>query len=101
MDCSLPGSSDHGIFQARILEWVATSFSSDLPHPGTEPRSPAVQADSFIVWDTREAPKSLQHSIIKPIILSGTLPIKLDMVYTFILFLIEKIVGHTLQLVAS
>ena len=27
MDCSLPGSSVHGIFQARILEWVAISFS--------------------------------------------------------------------------
>ena len=30
MDCSLPGSSTHGIFQARILEWVAISFSKDL-----------------------------------------------------------------------
>ena len=28
MDCSLPGSSIHGIFQARVLEWVAISFSS-------------------------------------------------------------------------
>ena len=27
MDCSLPGSSVHGILQVRILEWVATSFS--------------------------------------------------------------------------
>ena len=27
MDCSLPGSSIHGIFQARILEWVAIVFS--------------------------------------------------------------------------
>ena len=27
MDCSLPGSSIHGILQARILEWVAISFS--------------------------------------------------------------------------
>ena len=27
MDCSLPGSSVHGIFQARILKWVAISFS--------------------------------------------------------------------------
>ena len=26
-DCSLPGSSDHGIFQARVLEWVAIAFS--------------------------------------------------------------------------
>ena len=29
MDCSLPGSSVRGVFQARILEWVAISFSSD------------------------------------------------------------------------
>ena len=28
MDCSLPGSSNHGIFQARVLEWVAIAFSS-------------------------------------------------------------------------
>ena len=27
MDCSIPGSSVHGIFQARVLEWVAISFS--------------------------------------------------------------------------
>ena len=29
MDCSLPGSSVHGIFQARVLEWVAIAFSDD------------------------------------------------------------------------
>ena len=29
MDCSLPGSSIHGIFQARVLEWVAVVFSDD------------------------------------------------------------------------
>ena len=34
MDCSLSGSSVHGISQARILEWVAFSFSRDLPDPG-------------------------------------------------------------------
>ena len=28
MDCSLPGSSAHGIFQARVLEWAAIAFSS-------------------------------------------------------------------------
>ena len=27
MDCSLPGSTAHGIFQARVLEWVAIAFS--------------------------------------------------------------------------
>ena len=30
MDCSLPGSSTHGIFQARVLEWVAIAFSSKV-----------------------------------------------------------------------
>ena len=30
MDCSLPGSSFHGIFQARVLEWVAIAFSKPL-----------------------------------------------------------------------
>ena len=29
MDCSPPGSSIHGVFQARVLEWVAIAFSSD------------------------------------------------------------------------
>ena len=29
MDCSPPGSSVHGIFQARVLEWVAVVFSDD------------------------------------------------------------------------
>ena len=30
MDCSLPGSSVHGIFQARVLEWGAIAFSDNL-----------------------------------------------------------------------
>ena len=30
MDCSLPGSSIHGIFQARVLEWGAITFSEHL-----------------------------------------------------------------------
>ena len=47
MDCGLPGSSVHGILQARILEWVAVPFSGDFPNPGIEPRSPALQADSL------------------------------------------------------
>ena len=29
-DCNLPGSSDHGIFQARVLEWVAIAFSKNI-----------------------------------------------------------------------
>ena len=37
----------HGVFQARILEWVAFPFSRDLPIPEIEPRSSALQADSL------------------------------------------------------
>ena len=33
MDCSLSGSSIHGIFQARVLEWIAISFSSGSSQP--------------------------------------------------------------------
>ena len=33
MDCSLPRSSVHGIFQARVLEWVAISFSRGSSRP--------------------------------------------------------------------
>ena len=47
MDCSPPGSSVHGIFQARTLERVATPFSGDPPVPRIEPGSPALQADSL------------------------------------------------------
>ena len=43
MDCSLPGSSVHGILQARILEWAAISFSRDRPGPGIEPGSLVAQ----------------------------------------------------------
>ena len=35
------------IFQARVLEWIAFSSPGDLPDPGDEPRSPALQADAL------------------------------------------------------
>ena len=39
MDCSLPGSSVHGILQARIQKWVAISYSMGSSNPGIEPAS--------------------------------------------------------------
>ena len=45
MDCSLSGSSIHEIFQARVLEWIPSP--GDLPDPGIEPGSPALQADAL------------------------------------------------------
>ena len=46
-DRSSPGSSVHGILQARILEWVSIAFSRDFHDPGLKPRPPALQADSL------------------------------------------------------
>ena len=37
----------HGILRARILEWVAFPSAGDLPNPGNEPTSPALQAGSL------------------------------------------------------
>ena len=38
----------HVVLQARILEWVAIHLSGDVPNPGIETKSPALQADSLL-----------------------------------------------------
>jgi len=48
MDCSLPGSSIHGILQARIWNGLPFPSPEDLPDPGVELRSPGSQADSLL-----------------------------------------------------
>ena len=52
MDCSSPGSSVHGIFQARILKWLPFSPPRDHLEPGIEPKSPALAGGFF----TTESP---------------------------------------------
>ena len=47
MDCSLPGSSVHGLFQARVLEWVAISFCRGSFPPGIEPGSSRIASTRF------------------------------------------------------
>ena len=47
MDYCLPGSSLHGIFQARELVGLPFPSPGDLPNPGIEPGPPALQADSL------------------------------------------------------
>ena len=47
MDWSPTASSVHGILQAKILKWVAITFSRGSSDPGIEPGSPALQADSL------------------------------------------------------
>ena len=47
IDCSLPGSSVHGIFQAKVLEWVAISLSRGSSWPRDRIQFPALQADAL------------------------------------------------------
>ena len=53
----LPGSSVHGILQARILEWVAISYFRGLPDPGIEPAAlvSLALAGRFFTTSTWEA----------------------------------------------
>ena len=62
MDYSPPGSSVHGILQARILEWVTMPSSKGLPDPGIKPKSlmsPALAGKFFTTSATWEA--QLKH----------------------------------------
>ena len=54
MDCSLPGSSVHGIFQARTLEWVAISFSRRSSQPRDWTQVSRIVGRHFAVWATWE-----------------------------------------------
>ena len=63
MDCSLPGSSVHGILQARILEWVAIPFSRGSSWPRDWTWVSCIAGRFFTIWATREA--TLPRSIYK------------------------------------
>ena len=54
MDCSLPGSSVHGIFQARVLEWVAISFSRGSSRRRDWTQVSHTAGRCFTLWATRE-----------------------------------------------
>ena len=55
VDCSLPGSSLHGILQARVLERVAISFSRGSSQPKDQTQASHIAGRCFNLWATREA----------------------------------------------
>ena len=59
VDCSPPSSSVHGILQARILEWVAISFSRGSSQPRDQTQVSLIAGRCFNLWATREAHNSL------------------------------------------
>ena len=55
MECSPPGSSVHGILQARILEWIGIPFSRASPQHRDRTWDSCIAGRFFIIWATREA----------------------------------------------
>ena len=60
MDCTPPGSSVHGILQARILEWIAISFCRRLSGPRDQTQVSCTAGRCFSIWTTREAQLPIQ-----------------------------------------
>ena len=59
INCSPPGSSVHGILQARILEWVAIPFSRGSFRPRDQTLVSHIAGRFFTIWATREVPRVL------------------------------------------
>ena len=64
MDCSPPGPSVPGIFQARVLEWVAISFSRRSSQPRDQTQVSCTAGRRFTLWATREAHKFHKYALI-------------------------------------
>ena len=64
MGCSLSGSSVHGIFQARVLEWIAISFSRGSSRLRNRTQVSRIGGRRFTIWATREAWGHLQKILI-------------------------------------
>ena len=62
LDCSPPGSSIHGILQARVLEWIAVSCSRGSSWPRDQTQVSCIAGRHFTIWATREAPKGIKLS---------------------------------------
>ena len=54
-DCGLPGSSVHGILQARKMEWVAIPFSREFSQPRDQIQVSFIAGRFFIFWATSKA----------------------------------------------
>ena len=65
MNCSLRGSSVHGIRQARIWSGLLFASPEELPNPGTEPKSPVLQADALLT-ELHGKPLKINYTPIIP-----------------------------------
>ena len=69
MDCSLPGSSVHGILQSRILERIAIPFCRSSSEPRDQTQASRTAGGFFTVWATRGAPSFYTSCLFTGIII--------------------------------
>ena len=72
MDCSLPGFSVQGIFQAWVLEWIAIFFSWGSSRPRDRTQVSCIAGRCLTLWATRETPEPVQLSSIPSLQISTT-----------------------------
>ena len=73
MDCNLPGSSIHVIFQARVLEWVAISCPRGSFRPRDRTQVSSIAGRRFTIWATREVWSLLKFLSTESVMLSNHL----------------------------
>ena len=88
-----PGSSIHGIFQARVLEWVATSFSRGSSWPRDWTQVSRIAGRRFTIWATREAPEVLWTRTREPLVAHPCSPkqnsYKLDLLDQYLIWYVR------------
>ena len=83
MDCSPPGTSVHGILQARTLEWVSMPFSKESSQSRDQTWVSHIAGRLFTVWATKEAPWALEFKKNSSDCESGLCFASLPMLYIF------------------
>ena len=68
LDCSLPGFSIHGIFQARVLEWFAISLSRGSSQPRDWTQVSHIAGRCFTLWATRERVHNMVYEYFRLIV---------------------------------
>ena len=91
-DCSLPGSSVHGIFQARVLEWAAISFSRASSRPRDQTQVSCIAGRCFTLWATRANIKTYN------ILIRNTIKSEHKVKYTNNFLLLRNLFFHCLRM---
>ena len=99
MDCSLPGFSVHGIFQARVLEWVAISFSRGSSQPRDWTRVSRIAGRCFTLGGWKYFPHKQEMGILRKAFLPGRTP--RDLAWFQYIFHFQYVLHISIELLVS